>query len=58
MPNISPPQVREKYMLYDNKIGVGDDEVSSRDRVARAVESIGYEIVVGRGDYQGGMEDD
>ena len=52
MPNISPPQVRGSYLLYDNKIGVGDDEVSSRDRVVQAVRAIGYEIVVGRGDYQ------
>lgn len=56
MPNISPPQVRGKYMLYDNKIGVGDDEISSRNRVARAVEAVGYEIVIGRGDYQGGIQ--
>ena len=52
MPNLSPESVRKKYMLYDNKAGTN---LSAKEGIAllrRQMEEIGYEIVVGRGDYE------
>ena len=52
MPNLSPAAVRKKYMLYDNKAGT---ELTASQGVAllrRQMESIGYEVAIGRGDYQ------
>lgn len=52
MPNLSPVAVREKYKLYDNKICTGDEAAECRYCMARRMESIGYEVVVSRGDYK------
>lgn len=52
MPNLSPVQVRKKYMLYDNKAGT---ELTAGQGIAllrQQMEEIGYEIIVGRGDFQ------
>ena len=51
MPNLSPVDVREKYKLYDNKICTGDEAVECRQCMSRRIESIGYHVVVSRGDY-------
>lgn len=52
MPNLSPSDVRDKYMLYNNKLSTGAEAAESlkdlRDRMA----AIGYEIVVDRGDFK------
>ncbi|MDE5564023.1 MAG: [FeFe] hydrogenase H-cluster radical SAM maturase HydE [Oscillospiraceae bacterium] len=50
MPNLSPVSVREKYMLYDNKICTGDESAQSRECLSRRVSSAGYRIVTDRGD--------
>ena len=50
MPNLSPVSVRKKYMLYDNKICTGEEAAQCRGCLNRRMESIGYEIVAGRGD--------
>lgn len=52
MPNLSPVAVREKYKLYDNKICTDDEAAECRHCMARRMESIGYQVVVSRGDYQ------
>lgn len=52
MPNLSPVSVREKYKLYDNKICTGDEAAECRFCMQRRMESIGYEVVVDRGDYR------
>lgn len=52
MPNLSPIEVREKYLLYDNKICTKDEAAESRNLIAQRMESIGYRIVVDRGDYK------
>lgn len=52
MPNLSPVAVRKKYMLYDNKICTGDEAAECRSCLQRRMESIGYKIVVSRGDYK------
>ena len=51
MPNLSPQDVRKKYMLYDNKICTGDEAAECRFCMQRRMESIGYEVVVSRGDF-------
>ena len=50
MPNLSPTGVREKYALYDNKICMGEESAQCRDCLALRMKSIGYELVVDRGD--------
>jgi biotin synthase len=53
MPNLSPQAVREKYMLYDNKICISDEPAHCRGCIGRRVASTGREIVEARGDYRG-----
>lgn len=50
MPNLSPAGVREKYLLYDNKICTGDEAAEALDSLRKRMRAIGYEITVGRGD--------
>ncbi|PXV85690.1 iron-only hydrogenase maturation protein HydE [Lachnotalea glycerini] len=50
MPNLSPTDVRKKYMLYDNKICTGDEAAQCRQCLQRRIEAIGYQIVEDRGD--------
>ncbi len=51
MPNLSPEQVRAKYMLYNNKTAVDvDTHITTSDLQAR-LRKIGYTIKVSRGDY-------
>ena len=50
MPNLSPRDVRKKYELYDNKICTGEEAAECRGCLARRMESIGYRVVVDRGD--------
>ncbi len=52
MPNLSPLNVRKKYMLYDNKICTGDEAAECRNCLAGRMESVGYRLVVDRGDYK------
>ncbi|MDD2981338.1 MAG: [FeFe] hydrogenase H-cluster radical SAM maturase HydE [Hespellia sp.] len=56
MPNLSPGQVRKKYLLYDNKICTGDEAAECRNCLNNRMKSIGYEIVTDRGDYGGGIK--
>lgn len=50
MPNLSPNSVREKYSLYNGKLSTGDEAAESRRDIESKINSIGYEIEVGRGD--------
>lgn len=50
MPNLSPVSERRKYALYDNKICTGDESAQCRSCLNRRMESIGYSIVIARGD--------
>ena len=52
MPNLSPTEVRDKYMLYDNKICTGDASNKCKDCVEARMQQIGYNVVVDRGDYR------
>lgn len=51
MPNLSPVAVRKDYLLYDGKPGLTQNAADSLRALREAVTSIGYELVVGRGDY-------
>ncbi len=52
MPNLSPMDVRKKYLLYDGKICTGDESAQCRSCLERRMESIGYKVVVTRGDHK------
>lgn len=52
MPNLSPVAVRKDYSLYDNKICMGEESAQCKQCLAQRMSSIGYEIVVDRGDIK------
>lgn len=52
MPNLSPPARRGDYMLYDNKAVTGDDAAESLAVLRGHLGEIGYELRVGRGDFE------
>lgn len=51
MPNLSPTDVREKYMLYDNKACTGDEAVEGDVNLNLRMKQIGYALVCDRGDF-------
>ncbi len=51
MPNLSPTDVRKKYLLYDNKICTGDEAAECRRCLERRVEKVGYVLSSARGDH-------
>ena len=51
MPNLSPAEVRKKYMLYDNKAGTDLTAAEGIASLRRQMEEIGYTVIVGRGDF-------
>lgn len=52
MPNLSPLDVRSKYMLYDNKISTGVEAAANINELKKRMEAIGYQVVTDRGDYK------
>ena len=52
MPNLSPQDVREKYLLYDNKICIHEDSSECRDCTQRRVSSVGYKVVTDIGNVK------
>lgn len=50
MPNISPLDVRQKYLLYNNKIGTTGEAEQNIKLLKEKMASIGYELVNSRGD--------
>ncbi|MBO4901361.1 MAG: [FeFe] hydrogenase H-cluster radical SAM maturase HydE [Lachnospiraceae bacterium] len=51
MPNLSPAGVREKYLLYDNKICTGDEAAACIACLKARIAKTGCEIVTDRGDH-------
>ncbi len=51
MPNLSPKQVRSKYLLYNNKISTGEEAAESRELLQKRMNRIGYELLIERGDH-------
>ena len=50
MPNLSPLATRKKYELYDNKLYTGEESAQALESLRGRMRSIGYEVVVDRGD--------
>ncbi|MGI6663009.1 MAG: [FeFe] hydrogenase H-cluster radical SAM maturase HydE [Bacillota bacterium] len=51
MPNLSPPGVREKYLLYDNKATTGAESAQAVRELKEVMKALGYSVVVDRGDF-------
>ncbi len=56
MPNLSPDLAKDNYTLYNNKLHTGAEAASGLSELTKQMESIGYRIVVSRGDakHKGG----
>ena len=50
MPNLSPPETRKKYAIYDHKLATGAESAEGLEKLKRQMREIGYQIVVDRGD--------
>lgn len=51
MPNLSPTNVRDKYLLYDGKICTGDEAAHCRGCIEKRINSAGFEVDMSRGDH-------
>lgn len=52
MPNLSPEEARNKYMLYNNKLNTGVESAEKLEMLKKRIKAIGYEIVTDRGDIK------
>ena len=50
MPNLSPTNVREKYLLYDGKICTGDEAAECRACIEKRINKAGFKLNISRGD--------
>lgn len=50
MPNLSPTEIRSKYMLYDNKLSAGAESAQGLQELRERIHAIGYELTTERGD--------
>ena len=50
MPNLTPPDQREKYLLYHDKLSAGAESAAGLEELRARLAAIGYEPVVQRGD--------
>lgn len=53
MPNLSPQHTRKDYALYDDKLSSGLEAAENLNSLKNELKKIGYEIDMGRGDYEG-----
>ena len=51
MPNLSPPDVREKYLLYDHKAYTGLESADSFEKLIQSLAGLGFTAGPDRGDY-------
>ena len=51
MPNLSPSQVRDKYLLYDGKICTGEEAAECNACLRARMSKIGYQVADSRGDH-------
>ena len=51
MPNLSPKDVRDKYLIYDGKICTGEEAAECIRCMTLRIQSTGYQVTVNRGDY-------
>lgn len=52
MPNLSPPEVRGKYELYENKLYSGEEAAQGLDSLKKQIAEAGYKVVAARGDVR------
>lgn len=52
MPNLSPESERKKYAIYDNKLSTGAESAEQLQKLKAQIESIGYEVILTRGDIK------
>ncbi len=52
MPNLSPVDVRDKYMLYNNKARSGSEAARNVNELKQRMKDIGYHVVTDRGDLR------
>ena len=52
MPNLSPVEVRSKYILYDNKLSTGSESAQNLEALKRRLASIGFSVAESRGDIK------
>ncbi len=52
MPNLSPESVRQKYMLYNNKLSHGEEAAEALSALKEKINKIGFKIVIHRGDIR------
>jgi biotin synthase len=50
MPNLSPADVRKKYMLYNDKICTDEEACENIAELKKRIADAGYEVLGGRGD--------
>jgi len=53
MPNLSPTEVRDKYLLYDGKICTGDEAAECRKCIEGRIAQAGFTVDMTRGDHPG-----
>ena len=53
MPNLSPMEVRDKYLLYDGKICTGDEAAECRKCIEGRIAQAGFTVDMTRGDHPG-----
>lgn len=56
MPNLSPPDVRSKYQLYDRKPATAGDTVERLEELRGKLLALGRRIVMDRGDFGESLE--
>lgn len=54
MPNASPPEVRERYSLYNGKMCRGQEAIEGLDALKRQLAAAGYELSFEKGDFNSG----
>ena len=51
MPNLTPLYNRKNYLLYQNKIAIGEETAENFQKLWEEIESIGLSVGLSRGDY-------
>ena len=51
MPNLSPPEVRDAYSIYNGKLKTGPEAAENLAKLEDRINGIGLEPCLGRGDY-------
>ncbi|WP_034229640.1 [FeFe] hydrogenase H-cluster radical SAM maturase HydE [Lachnobacterium bovis] len=52
MPNLSPVNVRKKYLLYDNKLCSGNEAAEFKSSLCKKLKTFGFEVLDSRGDVK------